>query len=209
MISTTRARLVTTFVLFAGSATIIAAQTPQENAADAERLTRALALTSGQTVCEIGAGGGELTVALARVVGDTGRVLSNEINKQSLAKIGKAVEAAGLHNVTLVEGREQETNFPSSSCDALFMRDVYHHFVNPPTMNASILQSLKPGGRLAIIDFTPPPGGENPAGSRAIDNHHGITPPTLERELKAAGFEAVTASEPSPRNFLVVGRHPS
>ena len=121
----------------------------------------------------------------------------------------QAVEAAGLHNVTLVEGREQETNFPSSSCDALFMRDVYHHFVNPPTMNASILRSLKPGGRLAIIDFTPPPGGENPAGSRAIDNHHGITPPTLENELKAAGFEAVTASEPSPRNFLVVGRHPS
>jgi ubiquinone/menaquinone biosynthesis C-methylase UbiE len=183
------------------------AQNAQENAADAERLIRALAVQPGQTIGEIGAGGGELTIALARVVGESGRVLSNDINKETLRKIGVAIGEAGVTNVTLVEGREKDTNFPASCCDAIFMRAVYHHFGDPASMNASILQSLKPGGRLAIIDFTPPPGGENPPGGRALDNHHGVTSPTVERELKAAGFEIIS-TETEQRMIMVVARRP-
>jgi len=104
-----------------------------------------------------------------------------------------------------------ETNFPEGCCDAIFMRNVYHHFGDPPAMNGSLLKSLKPGGRLAVIDFTPPPqpnGGENPPGHRAEDNHHGVTAATVERELKAAGFEIV-ASTTEDRGIRVVARRPA
>jgi ubiquinone/menaquinone biosynthesis C-methylase UbiE len=49
----------------------------------------------------------------------------------------------------VVEGGLAQTNLPDECCDAVFMRHVYHHFGDPPAMNASLFRSLKPGGRLA------------------------------------------------------------
>ncbi len=201
-------RFVTTLVTLVAAAAALRAQSALSDSADVERLVRVLAVESGQTVGEIGAGSGKLTVAMAKIVGESGHVLSNELNKGSLAKIGTAAEAAGLKNVTLVEGAPDETRFPAGSCDAIFMRNVYHHFGDPPKMNTSLLQSLKPGGRLAIIDFGPPPGGENPPGERGLDKHHGVTAPTVERELKAVGFDVVSSEPIAERVFLVVARRP-
>jgi ubiquinone/menaquinone biosynthesis C-methylase UbiE len=197
------------FVLALACVTLVA-QTAQENAADAERLIKALEIGPGSVVGEIGAGSGELTLAIATAVGDRGRVFSNELNAERLRSIGKRVADANLANVTLVEGKEAETNFPDQCCDAIFMRNVYHHFADPPAMNASLLKSLKPGGRLAVLDFGPPPGGESadPTG-RAKDGHHGVSAPTVERELKAAGFEILSSIEYGFRSSMVVARRPS
>ena len=196
-------------VLFVAAlaATAGLAQTAQENAADAERLMRALEVRPGSVVGEVGAGAGELTLAMAKAVGESGRVFTNEVNQDRVRAIERAVEQAGLKHVTVVEGRPAATNFPAQCCDAIFMRNVYHHFGDPHAMNASLRESLKPGGRLAILDFSPPPGGEAPPGGRAADNHHGITAPTLEAELKAAGFEIVSAGTTN-RTVFVVARRP-
>ena len=176
--------------------------------ADAERLVRALEIRAGQVVGEIGAGDGALTVAMARAVGDAGKVFSNEVNADRVRAIGQAVQKAGLQQVTVLEGHPSRTNFPAQCCDAIFMRNVYHHFADPPAMNASVKEALKPGGRLAIIDFTPPPGGETTPGKRGDDGHHGITAPTLATELEAAGFEILSASTTN-RAVFVVARKPA
>jgi predicted methyltransferase len=90
------------------------------------------------------------------------------------------------------------------------MRSVYHHFADPAAMNASLLKSLKPGGRLAVQDFGPPPGAESPTpAGRSEDGHHGVTAPTIKRELEAAGFEIVSAAEFGLRGVLVVARRPA
>jgi len=202
----TRVSLIAIAALLNASGAI--AQSAQQNAADVERLVRALEIKVGSVVGEVGAGAGELSVAMAKAVGDTGRVFSNEVNKDRVRAIERAAANAGLKHVTVVDGRPDATNFPAECCDAIFMRNVYHHFGDPPAMNASLLASLKPGGRLAIIDFTPPPGGEAQPGGRGEDNHHGVTAPTLERELKAAGFEIVS-TETTDRTVFVVARRPS
>ncbi len=204
-----RRNFITAFVLGALAAADVLAQSAAQDSADVEWLIKVLEIRAGAVVGEIGAGGGELTFAIARAAGESGRVFSNELNKDRAKDIERQAEKAGLKNVTVVEGRELETNFPDQCCDAIFMRNVYHHFGDPPAMNASLLNSLKPGGRLAVIDFTPPPppGGENPPGRRGEDNHHGITAPTLESELKAAGFEIVS-SELKNRTVTVVARRP-
>ena len=195
------------FVL-ALTATALLAQSAADKA-DAERLIRVLDVRAGSSVAEIGAGNGELSFAMATAVGSTGKVYINDINADRARTIRQAAEKAGYTQVTVVEGHATQTNFPAQCCDAIFMRNVYHHFGDPQAMNASLRDTLKPGGRLAIIDFTPPPlGGEGAPGKRGEDGHHGITAPTLEAELKAAGFE-ILSSATTKQSVFVVARRPS
>ncbi|MDP1571529.1 MAG: methyltransferase domain-containing protein [Vicinamibacterales bacterium] len=203
-----RHRAAVGLVLLAGAAALLSLTVhAQDNARDAERLATALALREGMTVVELGAGTGDLTVAVARIVGPAGRVYSNEINPDRRADIRKAVDAAALSHVTIVEGQAAHANVPEACCDAAFMRNVYHHFGDPAAMNRSLFAALKPGGRIAIIDFPPRRGGESaPPGARAESNRHGVTPETVIEELEAAGFQIVSTDRPSGRWFMVVAQ---
>jgi predicted methyltransferase len=200
-------RFVTTSVTIAVAGALLAAAGPQGADADRDRVVAALGLRRGSVVAEIGAGDGALTIAIARVVGPEGRVFSNELNPKRLADVGLAARNAGLANVTTIQGDITGANLPEQCCEAIFMRDAYHHFTDPASMNASLLRSLKPGGLLAVLDFGPPPGAESESpGGRSADGHHGITAATLERELTTAGFEIVSTSPYGFRNFVVVAR---
>jgi predicted methyltransferase len=117
------------------------------------------------------------------------------------------VAGSGLERITVVAGEASGTGFPAEGCDGLFLRDVYHHFTEPGAMNASIFAALKPGGRAAVVDFTPPREAAAPA-DRAKDGSHGVMPDTVVRELKEAGFEVVSKEAPGGRWFLVVVSKP-
>ena len=149
-----------------------------------------------------------MSIEAARLVGAGGRIYSSELGEARVKTLGDKIAASGLPQVTVVAGDAAKTNFPDAGCDALFMKDVYHHFADPAAMNASITAALKPGGRLGIVDFTPPPGSEArlPA-DRDNDGMHGITPETLSKELLAAGFAPVS-NESSGRWFLTVVMKP-
>jgi ubiquinone/menaquinone biosynthesis C-methylase UbiE len=132
----------------------VAAQS--EAAPSAEKIFEALAVREGGTACEVGAGIGTLSIAAAKAVGTSGRVFTSELGEGRVEKLRAAVGASGLAHITVVAGDAEKTNFPDAVCDALFMRDVYHHFTSPARMNVAIHAALKPGGRVAIVDFTPP-----------------------------------------------------
>ena len=174
-----------------------------------EKIFAALGVREGMTVCEMGAGDGALSIAAARLVGSSGRVYTSELGDDRVKSLRGKIESSGLSQVNVVAGDAAKTNFPDGACDALFMRSVYHHFTDPAVMNASIATALKPGARLVIVDFTPPPGNEAacPA-DRGKDGMHGITAPTLSRELTEAGFEPVS-SETIQRSIIVVVAKPA
>jgi predicted methyltransferase len=186
------------------------ANSQDDFASDAARLVTALKLDSGQTVADIGAGGGQLTVLLAREVGPSGRVYATELDADLLGDIRQATESAGLKNVSVIEAHATRTNLPERCCDALVLRRVYHHFDDPTLMNASMRQSLKPGGLLAVIDFEPDSSESPNPSQRDRGDRHGVTSATVVRELSQAGFELV-AVEDGPRagRFMVVVRRPS
>ena len=193
-----------TMVAFPGTAT-----TQDQYASDAARLVTALQLHPGHTVADIGAGRGELTMALAREVGPTGQVYATELNPDRLRDIRQATQSADLKNVTVIEAHATRTNLPEQCCDALVLRRVYHHFVNPHLMNASMRQSLKPGGLLAVIDFAPDSAESADPSGRANGNQHGVTSATVVRELSQAGFALVAVEKSSrPGRFMVVVRRP-
>jgi predicted methyltransferase len=186
-----------------------AAATP-DITAEAERLLEVLELQPGATVADIGAGSGEMSVALAKLLGPSGRVYATDINQERLREIGQASVAAGLTNVIALEGHPMQTNLPDACCDAAFVRYVYHHFGDPPTMNAGIRRALKPGGRFAVLDAAPKKSGDAlvPPALRASGDTHGVAAPTVVGELEAAGFtnvRIVTREWPGGL-FLVLGR---
>ncbi|HXG86956.1 MAG TPA: methyltransferase domain-containing protein [Vicinamibacterales bacterium] len=211
---TKRRFVLSTFVMTALLLHAVTARA-QDNAADTAKLIDVLLLKPGSVVAEIGAGsGGELTIALAQHVGASGRVFSNELGNERVQRLRTAVEKSAVANVTIVDGHEQRANLPDGCCDAIFMRNVYHHFGDPAAMHASFLRALRPGGRIAIIDFTPRRfvrGDDSmpltaPPGKRGDDSAHGVGPDVVAQELKAAGFDVVASEEGRDRWFIVVAR---
>jgi ubiquinone/menaquinone biosynthesis C-methylase UbiE len=179
-------------------------------ASDAARLVTVLQLHDGQTVADIGAGGGELTIALAREVGPSGRVYATELGEDRLRELREATESAGLKNVSVLEAHATRTNLPERCCDALVLRRVYHHIDDPGLMNVSLRESLKPGGLLAIIDFNPDSAESTDPANRDTGDQHGVTSETVVRELGQAGFEVVNVEKGgSAGRYMVVGRRPA
>lgn len=202
------------FPVFIVSAFVLSVAVPsiaraQDNAADVARLIDVLQLKPGSYVADIGAGGGELTIMVAKIVGSGGRVYSSDLGADRVQRLREAVEKSGVTSVQVIEGHETRTNLPDGCCDAIFLRNVYHHFGDPPAMNASILRALKPNGRVAVIDFPPRSGPTAPPGKRGENPSHGVDQKTVAAELTAAGFRIVTTEDRSDRWFMVVGAKPA
>jgi SAM-dependent methyltransferase len=143
---------------------------------------------SGTVVADIGAGDGKYSFAAAEVVGPSGKVFTTEIDGDKLKVLRAEVKKRDLQNVVVVEGGEAETNLPASCCDAIFLRRVYHHLTKPLEFDASLIRALKPGGKLAIIDFPPHPEYGKVKGVPKDREDHGIFQKILIEEVTKSGF---------------------
>lgn len=163
---------------------------PPEWSGEADRLAELLGLEPGMQVAEIGAGSGALTLAMARRVGERGRVYATELDDSRRAEIAEAAARAGAGNVVVVAARPRESGLRPSCCDAIFMRHVFHHVDGPEVMARQLRSALRDGGRLAVIDFPP----DRFAWHLGPD-HGAETAPTIEI-FTAAGFRLL-AHEPA------------
>jgi ubiquinone/menaquinone biosynthesis C-methylase UbiE len=163
---------------------------------EADRLARILKLRPGASVADVGAGSGDMSIAMATRVAPGGTVYSTEIDPKLLDKIRAAVKKAGLRNVVVITAKQHDTELPSNSCDAIFLREVYHHLVDPVAIDKSLFRAMRPGGRLAIIDFDPIPG--EPAAPGVPASHgkfHGVAKQIVDREVTRSGFRLVSIGD--------------
>jgi precorrin-6B methylase 2 len=177
------------------------------------RLVEVLELKPGMTVADVGAGFGAWTMRLSRWLGPAGRVYATDVGAAQLAALRETVQRDGLTNVTVIEGGSSTTNLPALCCDAILIRDVYHHLTQPDDIVRSIAASLKPGGRLAVIDFPPRPNSEVPSGVPANRGGHGVPPEVVQREGAAVLTHLRTipgwAADSQPASlYLVLFRKP-
>jgi ubiquinone/menaquinone biosynthesis C-methylase UbiE len=186
----------------------IAAWSFQAASITSEQIFEAIAVKEGSTICEIGAGDGALSIAAARLAGPSGRVYTNELGERRVSVLREKTAASGLGNIVVVEGEATRTNFPDETCDGVFLRDVYHHLTDPAAINASMLAALKPGGRAAVVDFTPPGQEAQQPTDRSKDGKHGVSPRTVSRELIEAGFEPVHEEISAQRWFMIIVAKP-
>src|SRR5688572_18956630 len=149
------------------------------------QLVELLELKPGMAIGDVGAGFGAWTMRFSKWTGPAGRVYATDIGAPQLAALRETVKRDQLANVTVVEGAAASTNLPAGCCDAILVRDAYHHFTAPDEMIRSLAAALKPGGRLAIIDFPPRENSEVPAGVRTNRRGHGVPPDVVEAEVGA------------------------
>jgi predicted methyltransferase len=125
-------------------------------------------------------------------------VFATDITEQALRWTREYAQKEGLTNVTVIQGGAATTNLPAECCDAVFLRHVYHHITAIDAFNKSLFASLRPGGRLAIIDFVAANGSELPDGVPANRGGHGVSSGVVIEEMKAAGFTHVRTIDAWP-----------
>jgi ubiquinone/menaquinone biosynthesis C-methylase UbiE len=157
-----------------------------------QEITRLAELTqwkAGTIVADVGAGDGTYSFAAAQKVGPSGRVYATEIDKGKLKILRAEVTKRKLENMIIVEGTADDTKLPSSCCDTIFLRHVYHHLTQPHEFDRNLVRSLKPGAHLAIIDFPPSPNLGPVEGVPKNRGGHGIPQKVMVQELATVGLQ--------------------
>jgi len=121
----------------------------------AERVVASLGLKPGDTVADIGSGGGYFTVLMARAVGPKGTVYAVDIDAALLKHVDDLAKKEGFSNVTTVRATESGTGIPGRCVDMVFMRNVFHDLKGDSAYFIRLRSVLKAGGRVAVIDYRP------------------------------------------------------
>jgi len=156
----------------------------REVAAAREQIVRALELTPGKRVADVGTGTGLFIELFSKAVTDKGKVYAVDISPNFVAHIKERAASAGLNNVEAVLSSENSVHLADGSVDVVFLCDTYHHFGYPGPMLSSIHSALGKGGQLAVIDFERIPGKSR----EWIVNHVRAGKARVSEEIIQAGF---------------------
>jgi predicted methyltransferase len=162
---------------------------PYQNATS---LLAALQVSAGDWVADVGVGGGYYSMRLADLVGEKGRVFAEDIAISSW--VNARAKAFNLHNVEVVKGEADDPKLPADRLAVVLIVDSYHHFTNYPAMLDKIRHELKPGGKLAIAEYS---SAEHRSLPRADQlKLHEIDPALVRAEVEHAGFQVVRCDDP-------------
>lgn len=163
-------------------------------------LLDALDLAPGLQVADIGAGTGWYARRIAPLVAPDGRVFAVDVQPQMVAMLRAVAARPGFGNVVPVQGGERDPGLAPSSIDLALMVDVYHELAYPAEMLDGIVRALKPGGRVAFVEYR--------AGDAAVPIKplHTMTVAQVRREAERHGLEWERTVETLPWQHVVVFR---
>ena len=166
-----------------------------------DQIMDALGIADASVVADIGAGSGWFTIRLARRVGPRGIVYAEDVQKEMINAIVRRVGREGFNNVKPQLGTNNDPHLPESSLDAVLMVDAYHEVVDRVTMLGNMAKSLKPQGRLGIVDFRLDGTGPGPAPDERV------SPDVVVNDAKKAGLKLIRQEPFLPfQYFLIFGK---
>ena len=167
-----------------------------------ELIMDALRIAEGDHVADIGAGGGFFTVRLARRVEADGRVYAQDIQQPMLEAIKRRVSRERLRNVETRLSTDTDLNLPTAALDAVLIVDTYQEIDEPDrvTFLRSLALTLKPNGRIGIVNYKPGRGGPGPETQRRIEAS------VAEAEARRAGLHVIDRVNLPFQYLLVLGR---
>jgi predicted methyltransferase len=158
----------------------------------------ALGIYDGSIVADLGAGGGWFTVRLARRVGPTGRVYAQDIQKPMIESMERRFRREGLRNVTTVLGESDDPKLPAL-VDAVLIVGVYGELAQPVELLKNVRKSLRPGGRVGVVDFRKDGLGPGPD---TLEER--VDEAVVIKDAQAAGLRLVNRTTPLPFQYLLV-----
>jgi ubiquinone/menaquinone biosynthesis C-methylase UbiE len=165
-----------------------------------DQIMDALAVADGSRVADIGAGAGWFTIRLARRVGPNGIVYAEDIQRQMLEAIRRRVVKEGLQNVQTRLGEPSNPNLPAHTLDAVLVVDVYPEVEDRVTFLKNLAASLKPTGRIGIVNYKPGQGGPGPAPEEGVR----VERATVEADAQAAALRVLAHETFLPYQYLLV-----
>jgi ubiquinone/menaquinone biosynthesis C-methylase UbiE len=175
---------------YQGAAWLMRSERVQEE--NPQKLLESLSIKPGQTICDLGCGSGYYTLELARRVGSEGKVLAVDIQPEMLRLLELNAHQSGLKNIELVLNSPVDPKLPANSVDLILLVDVYHEFSYPEHMLQAMRKSLKPDGRIVLVEFR----GEDP--TVPIKPLHKMTKQQVHRELEPNGYKLVEEFDELP-----------
>jgi len=167
-----------------------------------DQVMDALRVAEGTTVADLGAGGGWFTMRLARRVGRFGRVYAVDVQRLMIEAIERRVEREGLNNVTAILGEYDNPKLPPDArTDAVLIVDAFHEMEDPVRLLTNVARTLKPHGRIGIIDYREGDGGPGP------DAAERVPPSVVISQASAAGLRLIEQQNFLPyQYFLIFGK---
>jgi arsenite methyltransferase len=165
-----------------------------------EQIMDALNVADGSTVADIGAGAGWFTVQLARRIGPRGTVYAQDVQREMLEAIRRRVAKEGLQNVQTRLGKGSNPNLPASALDAILVVDVYPEVEDRVTLLRNLGASLKPNGRIGIVNYKPGKGGPGPAPEEGLR----VDASVVEADARAANLRVLSRETFLPYQYLLV-----
>jgi ubiquinone/menaquinone biosynthesis C-methylase UbiE len=154
-------------------------------------ILKALNLSEGDRIADIGAGTGLFESIFSKSVGPTGKVYAVDISPRLIEYMKGRVATEKLANVEVVLSNESSAELENDSIDIAFICDTYHHFEYHAEMLLSIRNALCRGGELVLIDFERIPG----KSSDFIMGHVRAGKEVFRREIERSGFRFVEEVE--------------
>ena len=164
-----------------------------------DEVFRAMGLEDGDVVADLGCGTGWFARRMARVVGPRGKVYAVDIQPEMLDLLRGYVEKEGVGNVEPVLGTETDPKLARDSLDWILMVDVYHELQQPKAMLEAIRRSLKPTGKVALVEYRL----EGESASH-IRTEHRMSVAQVMAEWLPAGFRLVQQVDVLPTQHLFI-----
>jgi arsenite methyltransferase len=165
-----------------------------------DEVVRALQLTPSSVVADVGAGTGYFAMRLARVV-PRGLVIATDIEPAMVKYIDERARREKLSNVRGVLATSAASGLATASVDAILVVHVWHHLADRAAYARDLATSLRPGGRVLIVDFRLDARRGPPAAMR-------LAPDAVVADLRAAGLDAKVSSVELPDQYIVEAHAP-
>jgi ubiquinone/menaquinone biosynthesis C-methylase UbiE len=159
-----------------------------------------LLIAEGSVVADLGAGGGWFTMRLASRVGPNGIVYAEDVQPQMIESITRRTARANVRNVRTVLGTSSDPRLPAP-VDAVLIVDAYHEMEQPVVMLGNVARSLKPAGRIGIVEFKKDGWGPGPPMDERMD------PERIVRDAEAAGLRLMSHETFLRYQYLLVFTH--
>ncbi|HYK18838.1 MAG TPA: class I SAM-dependent methyltransferase [Bryobacteraceae bacterium] len=172
----------------------------REEEEEPDKALEAIGIRRGMIIADVGSGSGFMSFKMAKLVGPSGKVYANDIQPEMLAIVQARARQSKITNVETVLGTDRDPKLPAGTIDLILLVDVYHEFSHPQAMLDRMRESLKPGGRLVLLEYRK----EDP--TVPIRPEHKMSVAEVKAELEPEGFQFDQTIEVLPRQHILIFR---